>query len=59
MMGSSGGGRTGRKYADDSGAVIVGGGGGCNFATMYTSVLIFAEEAAKLGLLDWYDYPSE
>ena len=57
MMGSSGGGRTGRKYADDSGAVIVGQGGGRSFASMYTSVLIFAGEAAKLGLLDWYDYP--
>ncbi len=57
MMGSYGGGRTGKKYADDSGAVIVGQGGGRGFASMYTSILIFAGEASKLGLLDWYDYP--
>ena len=37
--------------------LIVGQGGGRGFVNMYTSILIFAGEAAKLGLLDWYDYP--
>ena len=47
----------GTKYADDSGAVIAGQGGGRIFADKYTSLLIFASEAAPLGLLDWYEYP--
>jgi hypothetical protein len=45
------------KYADDSGAVISGEGGGRIFADKYTSLLIYASEAAPLGLLDWYEYP--
>lgn len=57
LMGGSAGGGGGRKYADDSGAVIAGEGGGRGFASAYTSVLIFAGEAAKRGLLDWYEYP--
>ena len=47
----------GKKYVDLSGAVIRGQGGGRIFADKYTSILIFAAEAAKLGLLDWYQYP--
>ena len=47
----------GKKYVDSSGAVIKGGGGGRIFADKYTSILIFAGEAAALGLLDWYEYP--
>ncbi|MEM7034832.1 MAG: hypothetical protein AAF629_35150 [Chloroflexota bacterium] len=47
----------GKKFIDPSGAVITGGGGGRIFADKYTSILIFASEAAKLGLLDWYEYP--
>ncbi|MEM7531948.1 MAG: hypothetical protein AAF639_07225 [Chloroflexota bacterium] len=47
----------GKKVIDSSGAVIAGGGGGRIFADKYTSVLIFASEAANLGLLDWYEYP--
>jgi hypothetical protein len=27
------------------------------FADKYTSILLFAGEAASLGLLDWYEYP--
>jgi len=57
LMGGSAGGGGGRKYADDSGAVITGEGGGRGFASAYTSVLIFAGEATKRGLLDWYEYP--
>lgn len=45
------------KYADESGAVIVGRGGGRPFADRYISLLIFAAEAAPLGLLEWYEYP--
>jgi hypothetical protein len=45
------------KYLDDSGAVISGQGGGRIFATLYTSLLVFAAEATPLGLLDWYEYP--
>lgn len=54
---SSGGGGGGRKFVDASGAVIAEEGGGRNFASGYTSILIFAGEAAKRGLLDWYEYP--
>jgi hypothetical protein len=53
--GSPGG--PGRKYADDSGAVIAGEGGGRIFADKYTSLMVYASEAAPLGLLDWYEYP--
>lgn len=48
---------SGVKFADDSGAVIVGQGGGRIFADKYISLLLFAAEAAPLGLLDWYEYP--
>jgi hypothetical protein len=51
------GGGDGKKYVDASGAVIKGQGGGRIFADKYTSILIFAGEAARLGLLDWYEYP--
>ena len=47
----------GKKYVDASGAVIRGQGGGRIFADKYTSILLFASEAAPLGLLDWYEYP--
>jgi hypothetical protein len=47
----------GKKYLDKSGAVIRGQGGGRIFADKYTSILLFAGEAAALGLLDWYEYP--
>jgi hypothetical protein len=47
----------GPKFADDSGAVITGRGGGRIFADKYTSLLIYAAEAAPLGLLDWFEYP--
>jgi hypothetical protein len=47
----------GAKYGDLSGAVIRGKGGGRIFADKYTSILLFAGEAARLGLLDWYKYP--
>ena len=47
----------GKKYVDSSGAVIKGQGGGRIFADKFTSILIFAAEAAPLGLLDWYEYP--
>ena len=45
------------KYADDSGGVVCGRGGGRIFADKYISLLLFAAEAAPLGLLDWYEYP--
>jgi len=45
------------KFVDASGAVISGEGGGRSFADRYTSLLIFASEAAPLGLLGWYEYP--
>ena len=48
---------SGAKYVDASGAVIAGQGGGRIFADKYTSILLFASEAAPLGLLDWYEYP--
>ena len=54
---SPAGSSAGIKFADDSGAVITGRGGGRIFADKYTSLLIFAAEAAPLGLLDWYEYP--
>ena len=47
----------GGKYLDTSGAVIQGQGGGRIFADKYSSILLFASEAAPLGLLDWYEYP--
>ncbi len=47
----------GGKFIDSSGAVISGQGGGRVFASKYSSILLFASEAAPLGLLDWYDYP--
>ncbi len=47
----------GVKRIDPSGAVVTGSGGGRIFADKYTSLLIFAAEAAPLGLLDWYKYP--
>ncbi|MEM7131816.1 MAG: hypothetical protein AAF702_36215 [Chloroflexota bacterium] len=47
----------GAKFIDSSGAVITGRGGGRIFADKYTSILLFAAEAAPLGLLDWYEYP--
>ncbi len=53
------GGERGKKYVDESGAVIRGEGGGRIFADKYTSILIFAAEAAPLELLDWYKYPFE
>lgn len=45
------------KRIDPSGAVLVGEGGGRVFADKYTSILIFASEAAAQGMLDWYEYP--
>jgi hypothetical protein len=45
------------KYLDDSGAVISGEGGARVFSSVYTSVLLYAAEAAPLGLLNWYEYP--
>jgi hypothetical protein len=45
------------KRIDSSGAVLVGTGGGRIFADKYTSILIFAGEAAARGMLDWYEYP--
>jgi hypothetical protein len=57
LVASGAPGGQGRKYADDSGAVIAGEGGGRIFADKYTSLLIYAGEAAPLGLLDWYEYP--
>lgn len=50
-------GKQGGKYLDPSGAVVDGKGGGRNFADKYSSILVFASEAAPLGFLDWYDYP--
>jgi len=50
-------GRGGPKVVDDSGAVIRGTGGGRPFADSYTSLILFAGEATKAGLLDWYEYP--
>ncbi len=50
-------GKQGGKYLDPSGAVVDGKGGGRNFADKYSSILVFASEAAALGYLDWYDYP--
>ncbi len=47
----------GVKRIDPSGAVVAGNGGARIFADKYTSLLIFAAEAAPLGLLDWYAYP--
>ena len=47
----------GKKYIDSSGAVIRGSGGGRIFADKYLSILIYAGEASRLGLLDWYEYP--
>ncbi|MEZ4621448.1 MAG: hypothetical protein R2867_38930 [Caldilineaceae bacterium] len=47
----------GVKRIDPSGAVVAGNGGARIFADKYTSLLIFAAEAAPLGLLDWYGYP--
>jgi hypothetical protein len=46
-----------QKRLDPSGAVLVGHGGGRIFADKYTSILIFAAEAAARGMLDWYEYP--
>lgn len=46
-----------RKRIDPSGAVLIGEGGGRVFADKYTSILIFASEAAAQGMLDWYEYP--
>ena len=47
----------GPKWVDSSGAVVKGRGGGRVFADRYTSIIIFAGEAARLGLLDWLEYP--
>ncbi len=47
----------GKKYVDASGAVVRGEGGGRVFADKYISTLLFAGEAARLNLLDWYEFP--
>ena len=49
--------RGGGKRIDASGAVVQGMGGGRIFADKYTSILVFASEAAPRGLLDWCEYP--
>lgn len=45
------------KFVDTGGAVISGKGGGRQFADSYSSILLFAAAATRLGLLDWYEYP--
>ncbi len=45
------------KRLDASGALLVGSGGGRVFADKYTSILIFAGEAAARGMMEWYQYP--
>jgi len=45
------------KRIDDSGAVIYGEGGGRQFDDKYTSLILYAGEAATLGYLDWFEYP--
>jgi len=46
-----------KKKIDSSGAVLLGEGRACLFAQDYTPLIIFAGEAAKYGLLNWYEYP--
>ncbi len=46
-----------KKRKDPSGAVFKGEGRACYFASDYTSLLIFAGEAASKGMLNWYEYP--
>ncbi len=46
-----------KKKIDSSGAVLLGEGRACLFAQDYTPLIIFAGEAAKCGLLNWYEYP--
>lgn len=48
---------SGEKFADPSGAVILGKGGARVFDDRYTSLLLFAAEAAPRGLLEWFEYP--
>lgn len=45
------------KYADESGAVNSGAGRACIFEETYSSILLFAGEAASRGFLDWFEYP--
>jgi hypothetical protein len=49
--------RTRGKYADGSGAVNSGAGRACIFEETYSSILLFAGEAAARGFLDWFEYP--
>ena len=45
------------KYADPSGAVVLGKGRARTFDDRYTSLILFASEAAPRGFLDWFEYP--
>ena len=45
------------KKIDKSGAIVGSPGDGRTFAENYLSILLFASEAAPLGMLDWLQYP--